>query len=330
MDTSETAKRDASWRAWSVTMPPQERQLLMHLEPWWYGRTPIREEPPLIGNATCDVAVVGAGVAGLHAALRLVDSGRDVVVLEKAFCGAGASGRSSGFLTPDSELELHDLIRRFGRQDAERLWNVAVDGLTLMVDTIRAHDIDCDLQQQDCLFVGIGDDGADRVAKEAQARASLGYSYQLYEGDELSAVNRGGYDAGIRYAGTYTIDPFRYCQRLKDVLRAKGVRVYERSEVRSIDGASLRLTNGKLMAGQVIVCISGMTRDFDAETSAKCYHAQTFLAVTEPLMPAADAPLPGRSAAVLGQQACLHLLSSHTRRAPAARRRPPTHHLCAA
>ena len=255
----------------------------MHLEPWWYSRTPLVYEPPLAGAARCDVAVVGGGVAGLHAALRLADSGRDVIVLEKTFCGGGASGRSSGFLTPDSELELHNLIRRFGRDDAERLWTVASEGVALIVDTVRRCNIDCDLQQQDSLFVGIGSGGAAHVAREAEARDALGYRYRVYDARQLAAVNPGGYDAGIRYDDTFTMDPFRYCQGLKDLLRARGARVYERSEVRSLDGTRLLLANGTVSADQVIACISSPGKAFNAHLAARTYHAQTFLAVSAPL-----------------------------------------------
>lgn len=257
----------------------------MRLEPWWYGRTAIRREPPLTDHVICDAVVVGGGVAGLHAALRLSESGLDVVLLEKFFCGAGASGKSSGFLTPDSELELHELIRRFGKEDAERLWTVALNGVALLAETARRHEIDCDLQQLDSLFLGVGRGGADSINKEAEARESLGYPYRLYTADALRAVHPGAYDAGVRYADTYAIDPLRYSQGLKIVLCTKGVRVFEGSEVLGVNATTVRTAAGSVSAGQVLVCVNGMTRDLSRDASKKIYHAQTFLAVSERLTP---------------------------------------------
>jgi sarcosine oxidase subunit beta len=50
-------------------------------------------------KTTADVVVIGAGIQGLSAAYHLAKMGiRDVVVVEKAFIGAGASGRSASML----------------------------------------------------------------------------------------------------------------------------------------------------------------------------------------------------------------------------------------
>lgn len=57
----------------------------MLLQNWWYTTllgpdAPIR--PPLAADVKADVVVVGAGMAGLSAALRLADSGHDIVLID--------------------------------------------------------------------------------------------------------------------------------------------------------------------------------------------------------------------------------------------------------
>src|SRR3989339_610846 len=52
--------------------------------------------PPLQGHISADVLVVGAGFAGLSAAIELARRGYRVVVLEADRVCAGASGRNGG------------------------------------------------------------------------------------------------------------------------------------------------------------------------------------------------------------------------------------------
>ncbi|HSP57763.1 MAG TPA: FAD-binding oxidoreductase, partial [Halomonas sp.] len=64
----------------------------------WYAASanPTPQRPALDGEIDCDVCVVGAGFTGISAALHLAEQGLDVVVLEAARVGFGASGRNGG------------------------------------------------------------------------------------------------------------------------------------------------------------------------------------------------------------------------------------------
>src|SRR5580692_4360505 len=84
---------------------------------------------PLRHSLETEVVIVGGGMAGLTAAQGFVEKGARVVLVEKNFCGAGASGKSSGFITPNSELSLSDLERFYGIAEAQKLWNFVVGGV---------------------------------------------------------------------------------------------------------------------------------------------------------------------------------------------------------
>src|SRR5919197_6499380 len=56
--------------------------------------------PPLDGDTTADVVILGGGYTGMWTAwfLKERDPGLDVVLLEQDICGGGASGRNGGFV----------------------------------------------------------------------------------------------------------------------------------------------------------------------------------------------------------------------------------------
>ena len=50
--------------------------------------------PPLAGDATCDVVVIGAGIAGLSTAYELSRFGRAVIVIDRGRIGGGMTARA--------------------------------------------------------------------------------------------------------------------------------------------------------------------------------------------------------------------------------------------
>jgi glycine/D-amino acid oxidase-like deaminating enzyme len=74
--------------------------------------------PPLRGDVTTPVLVIGGGFAGLSAALHLAEAGTDGVLLESDHVGAGASGRNNGQVIPGLKLGPDDLEQRYGEHGA--------------------------------------------------------------------------------------------------------------------------------------------------------------------------------------------------------------------
>ena len=72
----------------------------MHLtdNPVYYRATAnsATARPPLQGNVSADVCIIGAGYTGLSAAIELARAGMKVTVLDAGPVGFGASGRNGG------------------------------------------------------------------------------------------------------------------------------------------------------------------------------------------------------------------------------------------
>jgi gamma-glutamylputrescine oxidase len=207
----------------------------MKLQNWWFTtllgtQEPI--QPPLKKNIKTDVVIIGGGAGGLSAAYFFLNKGLKVVILERNICGGNSSGKSAGFLTPDSELELSQLIRRFGVTGAADLWKVATTGVEMMASQIKNHNIVCDFQVQDSLFLGLGKSDWRDIKEEMKSRNLLKFDQRLYSEEELkSIIGSEGYSGAVRYSGTYGIDALLYCQGMKKLLLDSGVEIYESSEV---------------------------------------------------------------------------------------------------
>ena len=82
-----------------------------------------------------DIAVIGAGLAGLTVALEAARLGASVAVLEGRQVGWNASGHQLGTVMPGYSLPIADLIARIGFEDTRELWALSKEG----VEYVRAH-----------------------------------------------------------------------------------------------------------------------------------------------------------------------------------------------
>lgn len=96
----------------------------MTVSQWRRSSTPTSE--------TCDVVVIGAGIAGVAASLDLERRGLSVIALERDQPGAGASGRNAGFLMRGCAENYAAACRDYGRDRARALWKLTEDNLAAL------------------------------------------------------------------------------------------------------------------------------------------------------------------------------------------------------
>jgi gamma-glutamylputrescine oxidase len=258
----------------------------MLLQNWWYTtllNIKADAKAPLTGDENTDYLIIGGGIAGIHAAQYLAEMNLKVMLLEKNILGGGTTGKSAGFLTPDSELELYQLQQRYGSENAKKLWDFPSKGIEKIVQNIKKYNIECDLVEQDSLFLGIGKNGEKAVTEEAETREQMNFEYEIFNNEKLKSHNTGkNYTKGLRYPNTYGINPIMYAQGMKNVLLSLGVRIHESTEVLKIWNNTAYTHLAKVKAKKIIVCIDKMPLAFD-KIANRTHSAQTFLSITEPL-----------------------------------------------
>ena len=147
-----------------------ERQTGSAIDPRWGGWT---KEPPDIPAAEltetldCEVAVVGAGIAGVACALRAAQRGLDVLVLEKSGSWSGRGGnigvpnsrfmRERGYVN-DLDAMAREWIKRCGnRCDEEVVWQFLRNGepaMDWLLDIVTAPEYGCRVELQGSRYAG--------------------------------------------------------------------------------------------------------------------------------------------------------------------------------
>jgi len=163
---------------------------LLSGRPFW----PIRDGlpatfPPLLASTECDVAVIGAGVAGAMAAALLAEAGLDTLVLDRREAAHGSTAGNTGLVLYELDTMLHRLAARLGRECAGRAYRRCRDAVPALAALVRHWDIDCGLARRPSLFVAARADHVPRLRREFAARASAGLDVEWWSRRRLASAS---------------------------------------------------------------------------------------------------------------------------------------------
>ena len=278
-----------------ATIDPSILTHLSHMQPqlYWLDEDPLEPlpHPTLIGDATTDVCIVGAGYTGLWTALLAKEQNpdREVVVLEQRETGAGASGRNGGFCSYSLTHGFMNGYNRFKDEMAiiERMGRENLDGIEA---TIKRYGIDCNFEWNGELRVAIEEWQMESMVEEARLRNSFGDNVELLTGAQTQARVKSPLYKGSLWDpdGTALVDPARLVWGLERACIKLGVKIFENTHVewleRTKEGMIVHTPYGSVYA-QKVALATNVYRSLIRRAHKYVIPVYDFQLVTEPLTP---------------------------------------------
>ena len=196
-----------------------------------------------------DVAIVGAGITGLTAALLLKRSGKTVAVFDRERVGAGESGNTSAHLTMITDERISTLAERFGEGGAARAWQAGAVALDLIESNAAERNIACGFRRVPgflCApFVGPDDPAAAKALREDAALAErLGFDVSFHERGPVTGR------PALRASDQAIFHPLDYLTGLAQAVDGSGCYVRDAAEVGEIIADPLAV----IVDGENIAC----------------------------------------------------------------------------
>lgn len=223
---------------------------------------PYTPRPPLETDLTCEVCVIGAGIAGLSAAWRLCSLGVTPVVLEGLTVAGGATGRNGGFFMAGVAPRYDEACRLWGQETAARRYRATLDAqldMLAIAEEVGARD---QFRLTGVLRVAYDAHEAERVREHHAAFQRDGFAGELVPEAALPEVLQRPGRIGLLTPHDGAVHPARWLRALARALEARGVRIHERTRVLqppSLNGYGVEVLtdHGSVQAQRVVIAADG-------------------------------------------------------------------------
>ncbi|MDE2383249.1 MAG: FAD-binding oxidoreductase [Alphaproteobacteria bacterium] len=258
---------------------------------WWEDYTP-QPMPELALPRDVPVAVVGAGYAGLSAALELARAGTEVLVLDAAEPGFGASTRSGGMVSGGVNVGKRYFTRAMSDAEAAPFLNDAADAFGHVESLIAREKIDCGWHKKGYFLGAWSKSHYDAMAKKVALlndQAQSG-SYLVPQAAQRAEIGSDYYRGGMVVERAAHLQPALYFKGLLDLALKAGVKIASKTELTSLSqnadqSWAVKTSRGELRTRDVIIATNGYTGNATPGFKRRLVPIGSYIIATEELPP---------------------------------------------
>lgn len=198
---------------------------------YWIDSTPQTHFPVLTEPVTVDVAIVGAGIAGITAATLLKRAGKTVAVIESREIVTGTSGHTTAKLTSLHQLIYADLLKELGETKARLYGESNQAAIEQVARWVEEEQIDCDFSRCSTYTYARTEDQLDPIKAEVDAAVKLGLPAAFVQDTSLPFEIAGA----VKFDHQAQFHVRKYLLHLAEKISGDGSYVFEQTRVKTVE-----------------------------------------------------------------------------------------------
>jgi glycine/D-amino acid oxidase-like deaminating enzyme/nitrite reductase/ring-hydroxylating ferredoxin subunit len=223
----------------------------------------VTDAGPLDGDRSCDVAIIGSGIAGISTAYELVNKNQQVIVVDRGNIAGGITARTSAHLAPLCDDLTSAMIKLRGEELSRAFYESHAAAIDRIEEIQKRENIACDFRRLDGYLFQAPNTNPQMIDDELDAVRKVGAPVDRLVGVPLAGCDK---QHTLRYPRQATFHPLKYLRGLADIIEAKGGSFHSGTIVREIeerkDGAVIvRTDRGNINAKSVVVATNSPIND---------------------------------------------------------------------
>jgi glycine/D-amino acid oxidase-like deaminating enzyme len=257
--------------------------------PYWWETAPLAEIPDTFVPKRVDVAIVGAGYAGLSAAITTSEAGLDTLILEAKSPGEGASTRNGGAVGETLRISYSTMEGQWGRERASAFYLAVREARIYLEHLIESGGIACHYERVGRFIGAHKAEDYESLARDLEVRRNaIGFDAEMVSASDVHRVIGSDAYCGGRLINTDgNLQPALFHQGLVRRALAAGVRLVANTPVTGYhkDGAGFRISTarGEVIARHLVVATNGYTGSLSPWLARRIIPIQSQIIATEPL-----------------------------------------------
>ncbi len=215
----------------------------MDTTPYWITSQEMPKFDSIQHDVEVDVAIVGGGLTGITAAYLLKKAGAKVALIERERCASADTGHTTAHLTMVTDLRLHQIVKKFGKEGGRAFWEAGSVGTDEIYSIASTEKIDCDFRWvpgylHASLRDNTGTNERERLEQDASLAQELGFGGEFME--VVPYCNR----PGVMFRNQAKFHPRKYLAALLRTIPGGGCHVFENSNVTEFEDKPLGVKIG--------------------------------------------------------------------------------------